>query len=95
MPTLPVKAIPPVCRGLIAAFTMAPHSSAMKSFCSLIKTTSSNSLFVVIYNLFPLAEPAGHPGGEQRECAKVANSRAWCRREAFVSLGCIYLGDSS
>lgn len=55
-------------------------SSAMKSFSSLIKITSSNSLFVVIYSLSPLAEPASHPGGEQRECAKVANSGAWCER---------------
>lgn len=56
-------------------------SSAVKSFSSLIKITSSNSLFVVIYSLSPLAEPASHPGGEQRECAKVANSGAWCERK--------------
>lgn len=58
-------------------------SLAVKSFSSLIKITSSNSLFVVIYSLSPLAEPASHPGGEQRECAKVANSGAWCERKSL------------
>lgn len=93
MLALPSESSPPphASRPCIA-FTLATNSFAMKSFSSLIKTTSSNSLFVVIYNLFPLAEPASHPGGEQKECVKVANSRVWCWREAFVFRGCLLSG---